>query len=300
MKSIGIVLPTYQAEKHLTKCLTPWLQSPLKPRILVIDSSSSDQTVPLAQKMGVETLVIPQKEFNHGLTREMGRRRLNTDIVVMITQDAYAVDANILKYLIAPILANKASIAYGRQIPHQGAGVFESFARGFNYPKESHIRGLQDLSTYGVYTFFCSDSCAAYDNRILDKIGGFPAVLFGEDTIVAAKMLHAGHQIAYVAEAALHHSHAYTLKQEFSRHFDIGLARKNFGGSDNKRGLAYTKQLFQILCMKAPRLIPYAFLQTVVKWLGYQIGKRSQSTPLWFKKALSSQKFYWSSIHNQH
>lgn len=305
MKSVGIVLTTYQAEKHLHRCLTPWLKSPLKPRILVIDSSSTDQTVALSKELGVETLIIPQKDFNHGLTRDLGRRHLNTDIIVMITQDAYAVGEHVLEKLIAPLLAGTAAAAYGRQIPHDRANFFETFARAFNYPAESHVRTIQDVHKYGVYTFFCSDSCAAYDNRILDKIGGIPQVLFGEDTVVAAKVLHAGHQIAYVADAVVQHSHSYSLKQEFSRHFDIGLSRGSYrhlleaGGSDSKRGLAYTKQLFKTLLRSSVWLLPYAVAQTLAKWIGYHIGKRSQRAPIWFKKALSSQKFYWTSTHFQ-
>jgi rhamnosyltransferase len=220
--SIGVVIPTFQAAKHLPYCLPPLLQSSLRPRILVIDSSSTDQTIPIAQSMGVETIIIPKNEFNHGRTREKGRLYLNTDIVVMITQDAYAASSETLERLVTPLLQKQASLTYARQLPHVGARFFEAFPRSFNYPEKSHIRSLQDIEEYGVYTFFCSNSCAAYLSCALDEIGGFPTVLFGEDTVVAAKLLHRHHKIAYVASAEVHHSHYYSLKQEFCRHFDIG------------------------------------------------------------------------------
>ena len=75
-QSIGIVIPTFQGASHLTRCLSPLLQSPLKPRILIIDSSSTDETVSLSRSMGVETLVIPKSEFNHGTTRELGQKAI--------------------------------------------------------------------------------------------------------------------------------------------------------------------------------------------------------------------------------
>ena len=75
--SVGVIIPTYQAAKDLPFCLPPLLSSPLKPRILVIDSSSTDSTVQIAQEMGVETIIIPKSEFNHGKTREKGRKFLN-------------------------------------------------------------------------------------------------------------------------------------------------------------------------------------------------------------------------------
>lgn len=304
LPTIGIVIPTYQAERHLALCLPPWLDSPLKPRVLIIDSSSSDKTVEIARKMGCETIVIPQNEFNHGLTREHARHHLDTDIVVMVTQDAYAENHLVLEKLIAPIIARIAAVSYARQIPHEGAGIFESYSREFNYPSSGQLRGLEDVEQYGVYTFFCSDSCAAYDNRLLDQIGGFPSVLFGEDTVVAAQLLHAGYRIAYVAEAVVNHSHSYRLCEEFRRSFDIGLSRESYrhlialAGKDSRRGVLYAKGLFKKVLHAQPQLMPYAFLQTLLKWLGYKIGSKSLSAPTWFKKALSSQKNYWTSkIH---
>jgi rhamnosyltransferase len=299
--SIGIVIPTFQAAHHLPYCLPPLLQSPLNPRIVLIDSSSTDHTVSIAKQMKVEVLTIPKQEFNHGTTREKGRLHLKTDIVVMMTQDAYAVSPMTLGELVKPLIQQQASIAYARQIPHLGAKFFEAFPRSFNYPETSHIRSIQDLSEYGAYTFFCSNSCAAYLNKALDEVGGFPHVLFGEDTIVVAKLLHRHHKIAYVSSAEVRHSHHYSLKQEFHRHFDMGLARKecqdllSTGGAVTKRGKAYFYHLLRELRKNHPHLIPYALVQTFIKLLGYRIGEFSIHAPLRFKKACSSQIAYWQS-----
>lgn len=277
--SIGIVIPTFQAAKHLPHCLPPLLQSPLKPRVLVIDSSSTDETVSIARAMGAETWVIPQSAFNHGTTRELGRQHLRTSYIVMVTQDAYATSPDMLGHLLRPLIENKASIAYARQIPHRGAGFFGAFARQFNYPSISQLRSLADVSTYGVYTFFCSNSCAAYLNAALDEVKGFPSVLFGEDTAVVAQLLHRQHSIAYVAEAEVYHSHDYTLKQEFCRHFKMSLARQTYqhlltieGSSDHQRGKAYMRALLKELWQTCPAKIPYAILQMFAKYAGYQLG----------------------------
>lgn len=297
--SIGIVIPTFKAAKHLPHCLPILLKSSLKPRILVIDSSSPDDTVALAKQMGAETVIIPKQEFNHGATRECARQYLKTDIVVMMTQDAYPASLNLLEELVSPLLKHQASIAYARQIPHKNAGFFEAFPRSFNYPAESHIRSVKEASQYGPYTFFCSNSCAAYLNQALDDIGGFPHVLFGEDTIVVAKLLHRGHKIAYVATAEVHHSHDYSLKQEFIRHFDMAIARHGYkdllqvGGSDTRRGKEYMQTMLSQLKKERPSLIPYALLQALAKLAGYRFGKASFYAPNWFKKRLSGHPSFW-------
>jgi len=299
--TIGCVVITHNAKHHLPNCLPPLLKSPLQPRVLVVNSSSNDGTVEMAQQLGAETLVIPRKDFNHGTTRELARQHLKTDIVVMITPDAYLANEHMLEKLLNPIINGKSAVSYARQIPHKGAGFFESFPRDYNYPSTSHIRGIEDQPTYGVYTFFCSDSCAAYSNKVLNEIGGFPSVLLGEDTVAVAKILRKGYKIAYVAEAVTAHSHSYSLWHEFRRCFDIGLARKGYSellacnSSDSKRGMGYFQEMIKRLIRQSPKHLPYAFAHVFVKWLGYSIGKRSEHAPVRLKKALSSQDFYWTS-----
>ena len=56
------------------------------------------------------------------------------------------------------------------------------------------------------------------------SVGGFsPDVIFGEDTLVVARMHRAGWKTAYVADAMVRHSHAYSIAEEFRRYFDIGV-----------------------------------------------------------------------------
>ena len=156
---------------------------------------------------------------------------------------------------------------------------FASFPRKFNYPKDSQVRSIDDCKTYGAYTFFCSNSCAAYLNSALDEIGGFAPTRFGEDTIAVAKLMHRGHRIAYAAEAIVHHSHDYTLKQEFLRHFEMGISRKqhqellSICGPDSQRGKTYVRSLLREIWNDAPNKIPYALLQILAKYAGYQLGR---------------------------
>jgi rhamnosyltransferase len=297
--SIGVAILTLNGAHHLPHCLPPLLQSPLQPRVLVLDSSSNDDTVKYAKEMGAETLVIDRETFNHGTTRELARRHLNTSIVVMVTQDAYAVDEHALGLLIQPLVDGNASVSYGRQLPHIGASYYEAFHRHFNYPEVSHSRTSSDMAKYGKYLYFCSNSFAAYSNTALDTIGGFSPVLFGEDTVAVAKLLHAGHTIAYVAEAQVHHSHHYSLRQELQRHFDIGYARYQQSEllqakeKDNVRGRAYTARLLQQLWHEHPFKLPYAIMLLASKWIGYRLGQLGRYLPRTFQKALSTHKSYW-------
>lgn len=302
-KSIGVAVITHNASHHLPFCLPKIISSKLKPKVLVVNSSSSDGTVEKAVEMGAETLVIPRNEFNQGMTREIARKHLATDIVVMMTPDAYPMNDDFLEKLVDPILVGKASISYARQMPHRNAGFFEAFSRTFNYPKHSQIRAIEDASTYGAFTFFCSDTCAAWSSSALDEVGGFFPVLTNEDTFLTALLLKKGHRIAYVSESVVRHSHSYNLMQEFMRHFDNGYVRgfyqkDLFGGlKDERRGYEFVKQLLKEVAQKDILLLPYALLTIMSKYLGYRIGFYGARLPTSIKRLLSGQDYYWSSIY---
>ena len=301
-QSVGLFIPTYQAQGCLHTCLQSVLASPVDIKILIIDSSSSDGTVNIAKKLGVEVIVIPQSDFNHGATREMARKHLNTDIVIMMTQDAIPENPEFLARLIKPLQDDETiSVSYARQLPHHGADIFEAFPREFNYTAEPEVRSIQDLIKYGVFTFFCSDSCSAYKNAALDEIGGFQNVIVSEDYYAVAAMLQKGYKIAYAADSEVRHSHRYTLKQEFQRYFDTGYVRaqnpevqKRVGNAEN-RGAGLVKALLIRVLKEKPWLIPYAIIQSGAKWLGYRAGYHSQAIPKSWKIKLSSQKSYWVS-----
>ena len=281
--SLGILIPTYNGAKHIEKCLKSLLKASQVDRILIIDSGSTDETLQVLQKYNLEIMTIAQKDFQHGKVREVGRKMLGTDIVVMMTQDAYLTTPDTVAKLIKPLVDRKAAATYARQIPHTDANMLAKFHREFNYPKVSYCFDYSQLDSIGAKLFFFSNSCAAYLNQALDEVGGFSQVDFAEDTLVVAKLLKAGYKVAYVSDAQVYHSHNYTLKDEFKRHILIGNSRqqlaneigKNF--SDHKRGGKYCLELIQMLWQKEKKTIPYAFLQLITKYLGYFIGKNFRS-----------------------
>lgn len=301
--TIGVIIPALNEGKNIARCLAPLLESSLPLEILVVDSGSRDNTADIAREKGVEVITLEKDEFNHGATREMARKMLDTEIVVMLSADAYPLDGTVVEKLVQPLLQKKAAASYGRQLPHDGSSILEAFPREFNYGPDSQLRSLEDTDRYGVYTFFCSNSFAAYVNSALDDIGGFKPVLTNEDYFAVAEFLRRGYKIAYVPEAQVKHSHSYSLKEEFQRYFDTGYVRgirpwvQELVGHAESRGKDFFLTLIRRLVRTAPYLIPYAFLQTFMKWLGYRVGFHGHKLPQALKRALSAQKYYWDSSY---
>lgn len=297
--SVGLVIPTSNAEKHLKKNLKVIDQEQNK--VLVIDSNSSDRTVEIAKEYKCK--IATENNFNHGLTREKARKILNTDIVVFITQDAYIESQESINRLVKPIKEGKASITYGRQIPRKNSSIFEYFPVNFNYPELSNTRSIENLSKDGVYTFFCSNNFGAYLNKDLNEVGGFEYILTGEDYVACTHLLLTGKKVAYVSKAIVEHSHNFSLSENFRRYFDTGFIRgerpylQELAGNANGRGAKLTKLFFKKIIKEKPHLIFYAFIETVVKFLGFKIGSffgfYGSNFSSEVKMFLSNQKYFW-------
>ena len=170
--------------------------------------------------------------------------------------------------------------AYGRQLPRPYATAIEAHARLFNYPRASATRSLEDANTMGVKAIFFSNSFGAYRRCALQEVGGFPRQSnFGEDTVVAARLLQRGWRLAYVADALAHHSHAYSHIEESRRYYKIGQLHcsepwllRDFGKASTE-GRKFAASEIQYLLRRAPWLIPDAILRSGLKYLAYRFGR---------------------------
>ena len=267
----------------------------------LVDSESTDATVALARTHGFSIEMIEPAQFNHGGTRQlMVDRYCDEGLVVFMTQDAQLVSPDALCRLLRPFDDPTVGAVYGRQLPRVGAGLIEAHARLFNYPETGHVCEFCDAERMGIKAAFMSNSFAAYRTEALAAVGGFPSgVILGEDTIVAAKMLMAGWKVAYQADAQAYHSHDYNYLQEFRRYFDIGVLHARefwmldaFGKPEGEGGRFVRSELAYLL-NRAPWLIPSAVVRTVLKYLGYRLGRMESIFPLGLKRYLSMHKGYW-------
>ncbi|MDO9267823.1 MAG: glycosyltransferase [Methylobacter sp.] len=303
MSKVGLIVPTLNAGSLWKSWLTAFEQQTRKPDyLLVIDSSSSDDTVALARAHGFEVQMIAKSEFNHGGTRQFGVNRLpEADIIVFLTQDALLAKADAIERLLAAFADQQVGAAYGRQLPHRNAGPIAAHARLFNYPPaESQLRGMEDRTRFGIKTVFISNSFAAYRRSALMQVSGFPVdTIMNEDTYVAGKMLVSGWKIAYCADAQVFHSHDYGFLDEFKRYFDIGVfhthtawLQQTFGGASGE-GLRFVISEMRYLMKHAPWLIPSAGLRTGLKWLGFKLGALHRGLPQAMLRCFSLHKTYW-------
>ncbi|QHN04327.1 glycosyltransferase family 2 protein [Granulicella sp. WH15] len=303
LQQTGIIIPTYNASPHW-KQLQAALdrQGIAKEQILILDSSSSDNTAALAKRAGYLLKVIPLEQFQHGATRQLALAQLPwAETLVYLTQDAIP-GKNSIQTLLRAFDDAEVGAAYGRQLPRPEADEIEAHARLFNYPPASDVRNFASREQLGFRAAFFSNSFAAYRRSALEEVGGFPTnTIVSEEVTVAARMLIAGWKLAYQAEATVIHSHPLTVRKEFSRYFDIGVHHgreswliEQFGGAGGE-GLKFVASEMRFLAKNKASLIPLAVVRSASKWCAYKLGSHERHLPLWVKKRVSGQPNFWHS-----
>ena len=299
--NVAVVVPALNAANDWQR-FAPALLACVQPdQVLILDSSSDDGTADLARAMGFRVHSISRTEFNHGGTRQLATQLLPTaELLIFLTQDAVLAEPDAIKNLLEPFSDPNIAAAFGRQLPRPEAGPIEAHARLFNYPAQSSVRTIASREVLGFKAIFLSNSFAAYRREALLSVGGFPAsVIFGEDTITAAKLLLAGWKIAYAADARAYHSHSYTWRQEFKRYFDIGVLHSREGwlldefGGASREGHRFIASELGHLWHGYWWLIPSALIRSALKFAGYRLGKIESKISLKWKRRLSMHPGFW-------
>jgi rhamnosyltransferase len=300
---VGLIIPTFNAARYwpaLSKGIRA--QSLAPNRVIVIDSASSDGTPDLARHDGFTVVEIASRDFNHGGTRQLGADLAeDAEILIYLTQDAVPFGADAFAKLVGTFEDTEIGAAYGRQLPRETAGPIEEHARHFSYPAASRVRSWESRKTQGFKSIFFSNAFGAYRRSALLSVGGFSSdVIFGEDTLVVARLHRAGWKTAYVADATVRHSHAYSIAEEFRRYFDIGVlhARESWlieqFGSASGEGRRFVASELKHLLKHAPHHVPSALMRTFAKYLGYKVGRRESRIAPRLKYHLGLNRQYWS------
>jgi len=299
---VSVIIPTYNAETYLPSLLENLAQQTIDFELIIIDSSSEDNTLKIAKQYTNNIIIIPHEEFDHGGTRTKAAKGAKGEIIIFLTQDALPKNHSTLATLLEAFNDSNIGAVYGRQLSYSETNIFGKHLRMFNYPDSSHQRSIVDAIQYGIKTPFLSDSFAAYRKNILEDISWFKnGLIVGEDTYAGAKILLARHSLAYISNAEVYHSHSYTPKEEFQRYFDIGVFHtreqwilENFGKAEGEGGKYVKSEFSYLLKHNAYLRIPEFFIRNGLKYLGYKLGRHYKKIPFSLRKKLSMHTLWWS------
>jgi glycosyltransferase involved in cell wall biosynthesis len=228
---VTVAIPTRNGGELLARTLAALARQTVEHELLVCDSASSDGSAALAREHGARVLEIARADFSHGGTRNLLMAEAQGAHVALLTQDAEPADERWLERLLGGFeLADDVALAYGSYRPRADAAFavrvelerwFDSLAGDGGPQLErlgEHERTLPALDLLGRRGFF-TDANACVSRAAWEPVP-FREVPYAEDRVLAIDMLRAGYAKAYVADAAVLHSHDYSTVQQLRRSFD--------------------------------------------------------------------------------
>lgn len=227
----SVIIPTFNAGEAFKEVIArvrsqrlPW-----KHEIVVIDSSSTDGTPDFckAQK-DIVFDQIPQKEFNHGRTRNRAISLCRGEYVAVLTQDALPTDDFWLyNFIILMDHYPNAAGAFGKHLAWPNASPFvrrelEGHFAGFDkHPLAVSMntnRALWDKGDVGwrQFLFFYSDNNSCMRRSVWEKLP-YPEAVYGEDQLWARAIVEAGYDKLYSPKSVVYHSHDYNYEETVER-----------------------------------------------------------------------------------
>lgn len=255
--------------------------------VIIIDSGSTDTTVALARKSQAVVREIKPEDFGHAKVRNLGASIASGEHLAFLSQDALPCHSDWLSNLVSPLRNGSADIVYGRQIAYPRAKPMDKFFYWHFYPEVRVTVKPEKADNPGDFYLeyvFVSDVNAAMKRRTWEEASFDEGVLFAEDKDFAVKAVARGRTVVYEPDAAVYHSHFYSLRSLMRRRFHDGksfartasLWRKTSERRPSfiKQGLEYWSEELRFLWDRGhARWVPYAFVYDLAFFGAFKVGQ---------------------------
>lgn len=236
---ISIVLLTYNGELYLADVLGSIFAQKTRfiYEVIAIDSGSSDRTLEIVKGYPLRLIQIPNHEFGHGRTRNLGVQNANGRYIVFLTQDATPANQHWLENLVRPLAEDvRVAGAYSRQIPRPDCNPWEARDIMVGAGPVSAIKrvNLEDAFQRDAYLAYqsrfisFSNVSSCIRKTVLEELRFSEKIVMVEDQEWCKRAIESGFTVVYEASSAVYHSHNHSLKMIYERHFDYGVSLREF------------------------------------------------------------------------
>lgn len=311
----SVIIPVKNGGERFKDVLNATLaqQVPWPFEVLVIDSGSSDGSLPFARSRGCRVEEVSSGSFGHGRTRNLGAQLTTGEFIVFITHDACPASPDWLLNLVrAAEMAPDVAGAFGRHAAYADASIvttrelevhFAGFGATANVVRnDDPARYASDVG-YRQFLHFFSNNNSCLRRSVWAQIP-FPDVDFAEDQIWAKTVIEAGFAKAYAPDACVFHSHDFGVFETAQRAFDESRALRRLFAYVlvpsirrllrdwvylTGRDWVWVAESSRSVWARSRAFFGVPFLNAA-KLIGRYLGAREASLPAWLARAISRDK----------
>ena len=183
--------------------------------LLSLDNASSDGTVEELRKYTDRILNIPAGQYVPGRVLNLGMASSAGELVVFLNSDCTPQNEHWLEALLAGFDSDRTAAVFGRQVPRSDCHPI--FAKD---TEDTYGDGARQK--YWRHCFSMASS--AIRRSVWEKRPFNEAIQYSEDIEWTWWARQQGYAIRYAPQSIVAHSHNYTLKQFYRRHYGEGKA----------------------------------------------------------------------------
>lgn len=220
MKYVSIIVPVYNGERTLDKCIKSllYLEYPKeKYEIIVVDNNSTDNSIEIAKKYPVK-LLHEGKQSSYA-ARNFGVKNAKGEIVAYTDADC-VVDKEWLRQLVKNFKDETIAGVGGEILAYNPKSIVE------RYSDKNDVLSQKSNFNFEIVGFkmpFMATANAAYKKQILNEIGLFDdSFTSGGDVDLAWRITLNGYKIVFEPKALIYHRHRTTLYGLFKQFFRYG------------------------------------------------------------------------------
>ncbi len=215
---VSVIIPAYNAGSTIERCIKS-LNSQTYPRekfeIIVVDDCSKDNTVTDSKNFGADLVISNKQTSGPGVTRNNGVKKANGSIIAFTDSDC-EVKNDWIETLVKEIQNNDVlagSVINGNK---HSKIAWAEFLLEFWSSDENNKRSLGDIFVA------CNAACK---KEVFDKVGGFPNVRAGQDTLFGYAIRRNGFKILFVPKLQVAHLCRTTLEELQKNQRKLGKGR---------------------------------------------------------------------------
>src|SRR3989338_1573968 len=297
---VSIIIPTKNAGEKLDSVLKGVFASRVNfgYEVIVVDSGSLDNTRKIIGRYPVKLIEIEPLSFSHGGSRNIGANNAAGEVLVYLSQDAIPEDEGWLASLVSGFNDRNTAGIFGRQIPDESSSALEKFFLQYVYPDYKIIKDSVNPDNCILQDIFFSDVNSAIRKSEWENNKFREDLIMSEDQAWSRDMLMKKKKIVYEPQAAVYHSHNYTIRRLMMRNFDSGLSLKDIVNAPFRRSLLYEVRYIKSAMRHFYKNNFYIYLAIFpfyefFRLLGFLAGRYSRCLPLSLKMTISENKAYW-------
>ncbi|HPQ39173.1 MAG TPA: exopolysaccharide biosynthesis polyprenyl glycosylphosphotransferase [bacterium] len=265
MTEVTVVIPAYNAEATLEKCLAALSDQTLDREyyeIIVVNDGSTDDTAKIARNYDVR--VLDQSNQGPAMARNTGAADARGEIIVFTDADCVA-DRQFLEEMIRPF-SDPSIVGVKGVYRTQQTRLWARFAQIEFMERYAKLERSESID-------FVDSYAAAFRKRVFNQVGGFDPhfpVANNEDVDLSYKIAGMGYPMVFNPRAIVYHTHPDSmtryLKLKFSRAYWRMLVYRRF--PEKIVSDSYTPQSLKVQILLTGLMLGFAALAPFVPGTG--------------------------------